>query len=211
MTALAFALECAAVIGLVGLCVSAAVWPPLRGLASPRWSKLAALRADLAFLLGSLPAVMGTTAVAAAAAPSIRALLAGTADHCATHSHHLHLCLVHSGGIRPSLAAIGALFSAVFAFRAWARLEAWREERSLLRALEAMGRRSGDEFPVVAVPGSPWLCHATGIVRPRGDELVLEASAADAESLALVEDVLGRHLERFGARRELTVSWQRDG
>jgi hypothetical protein len=53
------------------------------------------------------------------------------------------------------------------------------------------------------------LSAGTGIVRPRADHLVLEATAADAESLALVEDVLTRHLERFGARRELTVSWQR--
>ena len=37
----------------------------------------------------------------------------------------------------------------------------------------------------------------------------MEAIAADEESLAVVEDVLGRHLERFGARRELIVSWQR--
>ena len=47
------------------------------------------------------------------------------------------------------------------------------------------------------------------MVRPRADHLIIEASAVDADSLALVEDVLGRHLERFGARRELTVSWQR--
>ena len=37
----------------------------------------------------------------------------------------------------------------------------------------------------------------------------MEAIAVDVEALAVVEDVLGRHLERFGARRELTVSWQR--
>jgi hypothetical protein len=47
-------------------------------------------------------------------------------------------------------------------------------------------------------------------VRPRADHLLLEAIAADGESLAVVEDILGRHLERFGARRELTVSWRRD-
>jgi hypothetical protein len=48
------------------------------------------------------------------------------------------------------------------------------------------------------------------VVRPRPDHLILEASATDAESLAVVEDVLGRHLERFGARRELAVTWQRE-
>ena len=38
---------------------------------------------------------------------------------------------------------------------------------------------------------------------------MLEAAAEDVESLAHVEDVLGRHLERFGAKRELVVTWQR--
>jgi hypothetical protein len=39
------------------------------------------------------------------------------------------------------------------------------------------------------------------------DELVLTASADDAEGLARVQDVVGRHLERFGAREELRVHW----
>jgi hypothetical protein len=34
--------------------------------------------------------------------------------------------------------------------------------------------------------------------------------APDAESLARIEDVLGRHLARFGQRQELTVTWQPD-
>ncbi len=42
---------------------------------------------------------------------------------------------------------------------------------------------------------------------PDGGRLVLEAVAADDESLARVQDVLARHLVRFGARRELTVHW----
>ena len=52
--------------------------------------------------------------------------------------------------------------------------------------------------------------YGTGIVRPEDDRLVLEAAAPDADSLAHVEDVLARHLERFGARRELVVIWERD-
>ncbi len=76
--------------------------------------------------------------------------------------------------------------------------------------LAHLGRKAGVE----AVDGEPdagrlTLSAGTGVVLPRADHLVLEAVAADVESLALVEDVLGRHLERFGARRELTVRWQR--
>lgn len=77
--------------------------------------------------------------------------------------------------------------------------------------LSHLGRKAGVE----AVEGDPdagrlRLSAGTGVVRPRPDHLILEASAADAESLAVVEDVLGRHLERFGARRELAVTWQRE-
>ena len=74
-----------------------------------------------------------------------------------------------------------------------------------------LGRKAGVE-PVDGEPdGGPLrLSGGTGIVRPRADHLLLEAIAVDAESLAQVEDILGRHLERFGARRELTVSWRRN-
>jgi len=37
--------------------------------------------------------------------------------------------------------------------------------------------------------------------------LILTATADDAEALARVQDVIGRHLERFGARDGLTVRW----
>lgn len=50
----------------------------------------------------------------------------------------------------------------------------------------------------------------TGRVVVGDGVLTLYASAPDEESLARVEDVLGRHLERFGQRNELTVAWQRD-
>jgi len=77
--------------------------------------------------------------------------------------------------------------------------------------LAHLGRKAGVE-PVDGEPdgGLLRLSAGTGIVRPRADHLVLEASATDLEALALVEDVLGRHLERFGARRELVVTWLRE-
>ena len=39
--------------------------------------------------------------------------------------------------------------------------------------------------------------------------LVLQAQAPDVESLARLEHALGSHLERFGQRNELSVTWQR--
>jgi len=47
----------------------------------------------------------------------------------------------------------------------------------------------------------------TGRVVVGDGVLTLLAEAPDAEGLARVQDVLGRHLERFGQRNELVVSW----
>jgi len=41
--------------------------------------------------------------------------------------------------------------------------------------------------------------------------LVLAASAIDQTALARVQDVVGRHLERFGGREGLTVTWTESG
>jgi uncharacterized protein len=53
--------------------------------------------------------------------------------------------------------------------------------------------------------------YGVGTVRPGEGELLLVAEAQDAEGLAHVQDVLARHLERFGARRELAVTWEPQG
>ena len=47
----------------------------------------------------------------------------------------------------------------------------------------------------------------TGTVEVGDGVLTLRAEAPDRESLERVQDVLGRHLERFGQRNELSVSW----
>jgi hypothetical protein len=47
----------------------------------------------------------------------------------------------------------------------------------------------------------------TGIVEVGDGVLVLRARADEREALERVQDVLGRHLERFGQRNELVVSW----
>jgi len=47
----------------------------------------------------------------------------------------------------------------------------------------------------------------TGVLRVGNGVLTMVAEAPDADTLARVQDVLGRHLERFGQRNELTVVW----
>jgi hypothetical protein len=50
----------------------------------------------------------------------------------------------------------------------------------------------------------------TGIVEVADGVLILRAEAPDTEALERVQDVLGRHLERFGQRNELVVTWAAD-
>jgi hypothetical protein len=49
----------------------------------------------------------------------------------------------------------------------------------------------------------------TGQVIVGDDVLTLLATGSDPDGVALVERVLGSHLERFGQRNELTVRWTR--
>ena len=81
-------------------------------------------------------------------------------------------------------------------------------ERYAKQLLAHLGRKNTVE-PVDGVPegGRLLFAYGSGVVRPEAGRLVLEAVAEDDESLARVQDVLGRHLERFGARRELVVHW----
>jgi hypothetical protein len=62
------------------------------------------------------------------------------------------------------------------------------------------------EGPVSTAP----IGGGTGIVEVGDGVLILRARASDAEALERVQDVLGRHLERFGQRNELVVTWAAD-
>ena len=60
--------------------------------------------------------------------------------------------------------------------------------------------------------GDSWTAHVAGAVARitvQDGLLVLQAEAPEPEGLARLEGALGNHLERFGQRRELTVTWQR--
>lgn len=49
----------------------------------------------------------------------------------------------------------------------------------------------------------------TGSVIVGDGVLTLTATGTDTDAVARIEHVLGSHLERFGQRRELTVTWTR--
>ncbi|WP_257455272.1 M56 family metallopeptidase [Archangium lipolyticum] len=198
MAALAFLLECSATAALIGMAVSLLVWPALRLLQGQALQRVPALRADLAFVLGTLPALASLGVVAAAAAPPFAAALGLAADHCLGHGHHVHLCFLHSAHVRPVLATVGAFSLAVFLFRAGETVLRLLRMRARLSALESLGTRRPGRFPIVAVPGAPRLCHAVGLVRRR---ILLSASLAESLTPAELRSALA-HEEAHLRRRD---------
>ena len=75
--------------------------------------------------------------------------------------------------------------------------------------LSHLGRKVAVEpYPERPEPaGRLVFAYGTGDVLPGTAALELRATAGDDESLAHVQDVLARHLVRFGARQELVVTW----
>jgi hypothetical protein len=68
-----------------------------------------------------------------------------------------------------------------------------------------LGRRV--EWTTEGTTSTATIAGGTGVVEVGDGVLTLRAQAPDTESLERVQDVLGRHLERFGQRNELVVSW----
>ena len=90
-------------------------------------------------------------------------------------------------------------------FSARADVPTHAPERYAKQLVSHLGRRvdwSSDGITSTASFGE-----GTGRVVVGDGVLTLFAAAPDAEGLARVQDVLGRHLERFGQRNELVVSW----
>jgi uncharacterized protein len=71
-----------------------------------------------------------------------------------------------------------------------------------------LGRRV--EWTTEGLLSTAPIAGGTGSVEVGDGVLVLRAQAPDAEALERVKDVLGRHLERFGQRNELVVTWAVD-
>jgi uncharacterized protein len=70
----------------------------------------------------------------------------------------------------------------------------------------------GRKVEFVEEPTGTWTAHVMGSVAriTVGDNvLVLQAEGRDEQSVARIEHALGNHLERFGQRKQLAVTWQR--
>jgi uncharacterized protein len=78
-------------------------------------------------------------------------------------------------------------------------------ERYAKQLVSHLGRKV--EFTVDGATSRASIAGGTGVIEVGDGVLTLHAEAPDAETLDRVQDVLGRHLERFGQRNELSVVW----
>ncbi|EMF51952.1 MULTISPECIES: DUF2218 domain-containing protein [Streptomyces] len=46
------------------------------------------------------------------------------------------------------------------------------------------------------------------LLQPAEDHLLIRVTAPDASALTSIREVVGSHLERFGQRNELSVTWE---
>lgn len=196
-----FVLECSAVTAFVATTVSLLVVLVSRVSRSLAAWLAPAPRADVAFLLGMLPAATSLAVLAATVAPSLAGVLGLVEDHCLHHGHHLHLCVVHASAPRPVLAAVGAVWLALLLVRAGMLVWRGRTLGARLDALERLGVRWPGEFPVIAIPGAPSFCHATGLLRRR---ILLSASLSEVLSPGELRSALA-HEEAHLRRRDPLV------
>jgi caffeoyl-CoA O-methyltransferase len=88
-----------------------------------------------------------------------------------------------------------------------ARVSTARADRYVKQLVSHMSHKASTETrddgsSVITVQSG----HCT--LHPADDHILMTAVADDAERLANVEDVIGRHLVRFGAKDELSIAWE---
>jgi hypothetical protein len=81
-------------------------------------------------------------------------------------------------------------------------------ERYAKQLLSHLGRRTS--WTTDGETSSAEIAGGTGRVVVGEGVLTLIAEAPDAETLTRVQHILGSHLQRFGQRNELTVTWISD-
>jgi len=94
--------------------------------------------------------------------------------------------------------------------RSEARVPTDRPHRYAKQLASHLSRRSRTSWDEDKGEGSIVFQGGTGSLTATEGALLLSIEADEAGHLALLEDVVGRHLVRFGTRDELVVAWQRD-
>jgi hypothetical protein len=93
--------------------------------------------------------------------------------------------------------------------RSEARVATDRPHRYAKQLASHLGRRAETSWDEETGEGRLVLQNGTGVLTATEGALLLSVEA-EAEHLARLEDVVGRHLVRFGNRDELVVEWRRD-
>lgn len=90
--------------------------------------------------------------------------------------------------------------------RSTARIATERPERYVRQLVSHLGHRLTTEL---ADDGQGTIAFPQGqcLLWPRSGYIDAQASGVDSATLASVEDVVARHLVRFGSAGELTVTW----
>ncbi|MFF1792768.1 DUF2218 domain-containing protein [Kitasatospora sp. NPDC058263] len=93
--------------------------------------------------------------------------------------------------------------------RSEARVATDRSARYAKQLAAHMGRKIEADWSEETGRGTLTFGRGTATLEAAPDALLLTVEG-ETENLPGLEDVVGRHLVRFGARDELVVSWQRD-
>ncbi|WP_329335280.1 DUF2218 domain-containing protein [Streptomyces sp. NBC_01352] len=93
--------------------------------------------------------------------------------------------------------------------RSEARVVTDRPQRYAKQLASHLGRRSRTSWDEETGEGRLVFQNGTGALTAVDGALLLSVES-EAEHLDLLEDVVGRHLVRFGTKDELVVEWRRD-
>ena len=128
-----------------------------------------ATRANYLLLWATSPLWLGVVILGFVLAPSIAHVLGLGEDHCHTHGHHLHLCVVHSPlliGSTHEQFMLGGLAAMILAWVFGLTLRFHRGQ-SALRMLLALSTPSTDASPYHVVRSQRPFAVTAGLLRPK--------------------------------------------
>ena len=156
-----------------------------------------------------VPPIFGGLIAVSLAGYSVFPGLLGGVDHCDSHGHHLHLCLIHGGEWSSrawALSLISAL-SAIVLVRVIQLVDTVVRGQRRIRVVERSSIRiGGDKVPVFRSPSKQPFCFVAGFRAPR---IFVASSAWDHSSSEEREAMLGHehsHVENGDLWRSVALS-----